>query len=285
VWPWLLGIVIVAAVIVVWCFDLHDSFRCNGIEQSIRAETINNVSKDYQNEVKYGDESKTESKSMDGNGHEGNEQLKNICAGKMKEETAFPTSDTVDNTIITESKKLINKGNLVTPLKNNDNNYQITIQQNASQLPVDETLVETKQKTKETDKTANYQNNTNERYAQTTVAGSQIDITVDSFAYHYNQADINASSSYVEENCLVEPEKFFTPNNDGLNDYWIIKGSDCGVDMVEIYDRSGKLLVREERFVYWDGTFDNKRMLPGDYWYLITLKNGKKLTGHFALIR
>ena len=41
----------------------------------------------------------------------------------------------------------------------------------------------------------------------------------------------------------INVQKFFTPNNDGVNDYWIIEGLDrLPESVVRIYDRYGKLI-------------------------------------------
>lgn len=81
---------------------------------------------------------------------------------------------------------------------------------------------------------------------------------------------------------------YFTPNNDGLNDYWNIKYSLSEPDMIiYIYDRYGKLLYQffgGERG--WDGNNKRGELMPSnDYWFLIKRTNGKQHSGHFSLIR
>ena len=100
-----------------------------------------------------------------------------------------------------------------------------------------------------------------------------------------------------EENCgtvsdtffaLTYP-KFFTPNGDSFNDVWQIKNLDKkGLENSKIYifDRFGKLIKELNKInSSWDGTFDNQKLPSTDYWFIIEVSNGKKIKGHFSLIR
>lgn len=83
--------------------------------------------------------------------------------------------------------------------------------------------------------------------------------------------------------------KYFTPNNDGFNDYWNIKGINTEFNsktVIHIFDRYGKLL--KDIYVQgqgWDGTFNGHQMPSDDYWYTAKLENGKEIKGHFSLKR
>jgi gliding motility-associated-like protein len=83
--------------------------------------------------------------------------------------------------------------------------------------------------------------------------------------------------------------KFFTPNNDGYNDYWNIKGADDTFNTeakIFIYDRYGKLI--KQVFASsdgWDGTYIGNQMPADDYWYTIKLEDGREAKGHFSLKR
>ncbi|MET2986300.1 T9SS type B sorting domain-containing protein [Aureibaculum conchae] len=87
--------------------------------------------------------------------------------------------------------------------------------------------------------------------------------------------------------------KFFTPNNDGFNDYWQIKGINVDtyqMSTIYIYDRYGKLLAKKDvNDLGWDGNFKGKPMPANDYWFKVQLrdKNGnvRNRKGHFSLIR
>lgn len=85
---------------------------------------------------------------------------------------------------------------------------------------------------------------------------------------------------------IFDIPKSFTPNNDGYNDYWNITDSNNNVVKIAIYDRYGKLLkTLIPNTNGWDGTINNKKATSNDYWYIITLNNGKQLRGHFSLKR
>ncbi|WP_282123215.1 T9SS type B sorting domain-containing protein [Algibacter mikhailovii] len=82
------------------------------------------------------------------------------------------------------------------------------------------------------------------------------------------------------------PPKFFTPNNDSINDYWIVPNPINNVADVFIYDRYGKLLKHIVNLPKgWDGTINGSAMPANDYWYHIIYKNNKELKGHFSLVR
>jgi gliding motility-associated-like protein len=86
----------------------------------------------------------------------------------------------------------------------------------------------------------------------------------------------------------IIPDYYFSPNGDGVNDVWNIKNIEYfEVISVEIYDRSGKLLVRyTDHFTPWDGVYRGRKMPSDDYWYIITLKEKvKSYMGHFTLMR
>lgn len=83
--------------------------------------------------------------------------------------------------------------------------------------------------------------------------------------------------------------KFFTPNGDGQNDYWNVKGVSVNFNAnstIYIYDRYGKLLKQITASSQgWDGTFTGQPLLSDDYWYTIQLDDGREAKGHFSLKR
>lgn len=80
---------------------------------------------------------------------------------------------------------------------------------------------------------------------------------------------------------------FFTPNGDGYNDTWQVKGvSFQPTSMIYIYDKFGKLLAElDGTDEGWHGLYDGKQMPSTDYWYRVRLEDGRVHTGHFSLIR
>ncbi len=83
--------------------------------------------------------------------------------------------------------------------------------------------------------------------------------------------------------------KFFTPNGDGKNDYWQIKGVDAffhSTSNIFIFDRYGKLLKQIRPFTLgWDGSVNGKIMPSDDYWFKVLLESGETFMGHFTLKR
>lgn len=86
---------------------------------------------------------------------------------------------------------------------------------------------------------------------------------------------------------IVDYPKFFTPNNDGYNDYWHIKGIIAFPNAtVLIFDRYGKLLSQlASNDVGWNGLYNGNPTIANDYWFTVDLGNGTHFSGHFALKR
>ena len=83
--------------------------------------------------------------------------------------------------------------------------------------------------------------------------------------------------------------KYFTPNNDGYHDYWQVYGIDSQFQSgshILIYDRFGKLIKELDPLsIGWDGSFNGKLLPANDYWFYITLEDGRVYKGHFSLVR
>ncbi len=94
----------------------------------------------------------------------------------------------------------------------------------------------------------------------------------------------------------LKPEdfpNFFTPNGDGINDYWqfvpppeisdvleVLKGS------ISIFDRYGNLLLElDPNSRGWNGNFNGKQLPSSDYWFKVVSTNQQKMIGHFSLKR
>ncbi len=81
---------------------------------------------------------------------------------------------------------------------------------------------------------------------------------------------------------------YFSPNNDGTQDYWRVINSEYTPDAdLYIYDRFGRLIthINTASDQFWDGTFNGVKANSDDYWYVLILPNGKVYKGHFSLIR
>ncbi|MEP2432797.1 MAG: T9SS type B sorting domain-containing protein [Polaribacter sp.] len=95
---------------------------------------------------------------------------------------------------------------------------------------------------------------------------------------------------------VLQFPKFFTPNGDGENDLWKIKGANTtfytSTSNIHIFNRFGKLVAQiliEDQG--WDGTYNGKILPSDDYWFNIQLfptdtsKPPINKKGHFSLLR
>ena len=92
---------------------------------------------------------------------------------------------------------------------------------------------------------------------------------------------------------VIEYPKFFTPNNDGINDTWAIKGANSTFypsAQINIFNRFGKIVAQiDVDNPGWDGTYGGKRLPSDDYWFSIMLVdrngNARERKGNFSLLR
>ncbi|WP_026934422.1 T9SS type B sorting domain-containing protein [Christiangramia echinicola] len=85
---------------------------------------------------------------------------------------------------------------------------------------------------------------------------------------------------------VVIPE-MITPNNDGYNDRFELKGIEFFESSeIQIFNRYGKLIKSGEGSSFnWEGRLNGMNLPADDYWYRIKIKGFNDKTGHFSLIR
>ena len=78
----------------------------------------------------------------------------------------------------------------------------------------------------------------------------------------------------------------FTPNGDGINDFFYIVGFDLQSEAeLTIIDRWGeKIFFTNDVGEYWDGTYKGKDAVADTYFYILYIR-GKELTGYIELRR
>jgi len=102
----------------------------------------------------------------------------------------------------------------------------------------------------------------------------------------------NCGVASIEVSVIGFP-KFFTPNNDGFNDTWQIKGVSSNfypTSLIYIFDRFGKLITQIDAVSEgWNGAYNGANLPSTDYWFTAQLidENGniREKKGHFSLIR
>ena len=104
--------------------------------------------------------------------------------------------------------------------------------------------------------------------------------------YNVEVRDKKGCGTDIKEIVLVDYPNFFTPNNDGYNDYWQIQGIEKYPNaVVSIFDRFGKLLKKlTASDIGWDGFYNGELMFTSDYWFTVNLGDGRSFKGHFSLL-
>jgi gliding motility-associated-like protein len=101
--------------------------------------------------------------------------------------------------------------------------------------------------------------------------------------------DKNGCGTSTKQIAVIGVPEFFTPNGDGYNDYWNIKGVNnlfSSKSIIYIFDRYGKLLKQIlPSSQGWDGTINGEPLPADDYWFTLKLEDGRDAKGHFSLKR
>jgi gliding motility-associated-like protein len=101
--------------------------------------------------------------------------------------------------------------------------------------------------------------------------------------------DKNGCGIISKQVAVIGVPKFFTPNGDGFNDYWNIKGVNSifsSKSIIYIFNRYGKLMKQIlPSSQGWDGTINGEPLPADDYWFTVKLEDGREAKGHFSLKR
>jgi len=81
-----------------------------------------------------------------------------------------------------------------------------------------------------------------------------------------------AEESFIQDVTLEGFPKFFTPNGDGINDFWQFlppqDSFELEIGPINIYNRFGFLIAQiDPNSLGWDGTFKGNPLPSSDYWF------------------
>jgi gliding motility-associated-like protein len=128
-------------------------------------------------------------------------------------------------------------------------------------------------------------------------AGQLITNSQTIFVFNEGNVCANESSFSVsinDSNCeeqitTIDYQKFFTPNGDGINDFWQFSETLINNMLVEpifIYNKYGKLLFQlDANDLGWDGNYNGTKLPASDYWFVVKIDDDDYFKGHFALKR
>jgi gliding motility-associated-like protein len=97
-----------------------------------------------------------------------------------------------------------------------------------------------------------------------------------------------ASPVFVRVYKKIKVPNTFSPNNDGVNDYWNIEALiTYPASLLTVYDRYGQKVYQSTGYTKpWDGTNNGKPLPDGTYYYVIDLKNKTpKIAGWVLVVR
>ena len=92
----------------------------------------------------------------------------------------------------------------------------------------------------------------------------------------FDTASVNVT---LKSDFAIEPQNLITPNANGQNDVWKIKGIEFYPKAtVLVFDQWGRIILSEENYKNtWDGTLKGKPLPDGTYYYVISLPETDRL--------
>jgi len=96
------------------------------------------------------------------------------------------------------------------------------------------------------------------------------------------------SSVLVKVFKSIDIPNTFSPNGDGINDYWDISALIAfPASVTTVYSRGGQRVYQSTGYAKpWDGTYGNAQLPAGTYYYIVDLKNGQPpLRGWVLIVR
>ena len=124
----------------------------------------------------------------------------------------------------------------------------------------------------------------------TYLSAGDFDVTLTVFKSSVCSASIAQGKFMISANNILFIPNTFTPNNDALNDEFVISMTNIKSYKIQIFNRFGvSMFVSDDLFNHWKGTFNNEPLPVGTYYYLIDAVdfNGNmiKKTGPVTILR
>lgn len=116
---------------------------------------------------------------------------------------------------------------------------------------------------------------------------------VGTFTYTVTGVDLNGCEGVDTVNVTVEPQTgqvgvydLFTPNGDGVNDFWVVEFINNFTNyQLVVFDRGGIEVLNTTNYQNdWDGTYRGRDLPEGTYWYVIRTPE-QEFKGAITLIR
>ena len=104
----------------------------------------------------------------------------------------------------------------------------------------------------------------------------------------YGEASITIEVREGKITDRINPHKLFSPNNDNVDDSWIIDGiTNFPVCRISIFDQKGVMVFEASPYANsWDGTLNGKPLSQGVYYYVIECGSSEdRRAGAITLIR
>jgi gliding motility-associated-like protein len=102
----------------------------------------------------------------------------------------------------------------------------------------------------------------------------------------------NCSPTRLGPIFIINYPNYFTPNDDGINDFWNISDLSQQPDaVISIFDRYGKFLKQISPASFgWDGMHNGEKLPSTDYWFTVDYLSQKTqvrtlFKAHFSLKR
>ena len=130
--------------------------------------------------------------------------------------------------------------------------------------------------------------------------GNSLEYSLDGIIWQNSNVFINVNIGtyevYVKNNIgcisiyrtvsILKFNNFISPNGDGSNDFWEIKGLPANSKFrIQILNKYGITLIDKnaENDFKWDGKENGKPLQTDSYWYVITLQSGQVFSGYILL--